>query len=199
MTPPASPRRTRPKNATQRPGLILLEGQKKRRTKAQIAEDLQHAKDVQAVQAATAQRGISHIAGIEADMQAQQSTQASGRGKLPIKPRPRPVKSKKAEVVATNELTLESPIVPATQVKAKGTGKYGTMGRDADGVDAGDGEVIGNEVEKSKKTKKLKKANLISREVISAATKHIINQGKAPDSDKKGNLYPSVISLLSPS
>ncbi|KAG1793707.1 uncharacterized protein HD556DRAFT_1476976 [Suillus plorans] len=181
MTPPASPRRTRPKNATQRPGLILLEGQKKRRTKAQIAEDLQHAKDVQAVQAATAQRGISHIAGIEADMQAQQSTQASGRGKLPVKPRPRPVKSKKAEVVATNELTLESPIVPATQVKAKGTGKYGTMGRDADGVDAGDGEVIGNEVEKSKKTKKLKKANLISREVISAATKHIINQGKAPD------------------
>ncbi|KAG1837667.1 hypothetical protein F4604DRAFT_1999623 [Suillus subluteus] len=194
MAPPISPRRTCPKNATQHPGLVLLEGQRKRHTKAQIAEDKRHAEEACVVQAATLQRGISHIAGIDTDMQVEQATQASGRP--PVKPRPRPVKSKKAEVAAT-ELTLESPLVPPAQVKAKGAGKYGIMGKGTNSRGAGDSEVIGNEGAKTKSSmKKLKKANPLLRDVISAATRRIIDQGKAPDSDKKGNVNLSVISLL---
>ncbi|KAG2361346.1 hypothetical protein BDR07DRAFT_1377315 [Suillus spraguei] len=150
------------------PGLVVLEGQKKRHTKSQIAEDEQWAKEVQAVHTATLQCGINHIASIEAGMQAEQATQESGKGKLPVRSRPRPVKGKKGKVATTSELTsTESPVMPLVPAKVKSTGKHGTMGKDNDGVGAGDSEVIGQ----VKKARKSKKANTMSCNVISAATR----------------------------
>ncbi|KAG1719819.1 uncharacterized protein EDB91DRAFT_1018657, partial [Suillus paluster] len=52
---------TRAKNASQHPGQVVLEGQRKRRTQAQIEEDKRHAREGQAVQEAAVRHGISRI------------------------------------------------------------------------------------------------------------------------------------------
>ncbi|KAG1870862.1 hypothetical protein F4604DRAFT_1926419 [Suillus subluteus] len=196
MVPPASPRRTCPKNATQHPGLVLLEGQKKRRTKAQIAQDKERALEAQAIKEAAVQHGVNQLAGIEASMEVQQATEAANRAK-PVKPRARPVKKKEnvkeSMQGATSELTSENHPVQAIVQDASGHHTANSMG-----VGADNGKAIGNEEfeNEGRKTKKKKKANpTISREAVSAATRQI-HQVRAPDSDKKGNVNPSVICLL---
>jgi hypothetical protein len=81
---------------------VLLEGQKKRRTKAQVAEDKSRALEAQAAKEAALQRGIDRIAGIEAAMQVEQVAEATSRAK-PVKPRARPVKKKEKRQDETNE------------------------------------------------------------------------------------------------
>lgn len=191
MAPPVSPRRTRPANATRHPGLVVLEGQRKRRTKAQVAEDKGRALEAQATKEAALQRGIDRIAGIEAAMQVEQVAQVTGRVK-PVKPRARPVKKKESQQDETNELTLDHPSIPPAQVKVQGAGGQHPV----DSVGGGNGkEEAGNEGVKTKKKKKVKPT--VSREAISAATRQIIGGDLVQaDSDKKGNLNPSVIHLL---
>ncbi|KAG1856021.1 hypothetical protein DFJ58DRAFT_727275 [Suillus subalutaceus] len=192
MAPPVSPRRTRPANATRHPGLVLLEGQKKRCTKAQVAEDKGRALEAQAAKEAALQRGVDRIAGIEAAMQVEQVAEATSRAK-PVKPRTRPVKKKEKQQDETNELALEHPSIPPAQAKVQGAGSQHPV----DSVGGGNGKVVENEAAGNEevKMKKKKKVNpTVSREAISAATRQIIDgdlvQGKA-DSDKKGNLNPS--------
>ncbi|KAG1748367.1 uncharacterized protein EDB91DRAFT_1245077 [Suillus paluster] len=184
MAPPTSPHHTHPKNATQHPGLVLLEGQKKRRTKAQIAQDKEHALEAQAIKEATVQCGVNWLAGIEAAMEVQQATEAANRAK-PVKPWARPVKKKESVKEsmqgATSELTSENHPVQAVVQDAGGHRTANSMG-----VGAGNGKAIGNKAigneavgneefeNEGRKTKKKKKANpTISREAISAATRQI--------------------------
>ncbi|KAG2124119.1 hypothetical protein BD769DRAFT_1388924 [Suillus cothurnatus] len=168
MAPPVSPRHTRPANATRHPGLVVLEGQRKRRTKAQVAEDKGRALEAQATKEAALQRGIDRIAGIKAAMQVEQVAQVTGRVK-PVKPRARPVKKKESQQDETNELTLDHPSIPPAQVKVQGAGGQHPV----DSVGGGNGkEEAGNEGVKTKKKKKVKPT--VSREAISAATRQII-------------------------
>jgi hypothetical protein len=175
---------------------VLLEGQKKRRTKAQVAEDKSRALEAQAANEAALQRGIDRIAGIEAAMQVGQVAEVANRAK-PVKPRARPVKKKEKRQDETDELTLEHPSIPPAQAKVQGAGGQHPV----DSVGGGNGKVVENEEagnEGVKTKKKKKKVNpTVSREAINAATRQIIDgdRGKA-DSDKKGNLNPSVIHLL---
>ncbi|KAG2090358.1 uncharacterized protein F5147DRAFT_780314 [Suillus discolor] len=184
MAPPISPRRTRVKNATQRPGLVLLEGKKKRRTQAQIKEDKQHAEEAQAAQEAALQRGIDRIAGIEAAMEVEQGTQSAAKAK-PVKPRARPVKKKLDGAVAANELTSSSlPVAPAPANKGQGGMKSQGIG----GIGEGSSGAVGNEI--TKPTKKTKK------KLHEAATRQILDgdqriEVEVPDTDKKGNHVPN--------
>ncbi|KAG1734915.1 uncharacterized protein EDB91DRAFT_1250741 [Suillus paluster] len=141
MAPPVSPRRTRTKNPTQRPGLVLLEGQKKRCTKAQIAQDKQDTLEAQAIKEAALQRGIDRIARIEAAMEVEQATQATERPK-PVKLRAKPVKTKASAQGATSHHTKDNEVGGV-------------------GVGAGSDKVIGNEevVNEAVKIKKKKKVN----------------------------------------
>ncbi|KAG0694953.1 hypothetical protein DFH29DRAFT_880366 [Suillus ampliporus] len=169
MAPPISPRRTRTKNATQRPGLVVLKGQNKRRTKAQIAQDKQDTLEAQAIKEATLQCGIDRIARIEAAMEVEQATQATKRAK-PVKLRAKPVKIKASAQGATSELTSENPLVPPAQVKVRDAGHH-TKDNEVGsvGVGAGSDKVIGNEeiVNEAVKVKKKKKVNpTISRDAI---------------------------------
>ncbi|KAG1847895.1 hypothetical protein F4604DRAFT_1687915 [Suillus subluteus] len=166
MAPPTSPCRTRPKNATQHPGLVLLEGQKKRCTKAQIAQDKECALEAQAIKEAAVQRGVNRLAGINASMEVQQATEAANRAK-PVKPRARPVKKKESVKEsmqgATSELTSENHPVQAV---VQDTGGHCTA--NSMGVGADNGKAIGNEEfeNEGRKMKTKKKANpTILREV----------------------------------
>ncbi|KAG1818095.1 uncharacterized protein BJ212DRAFT_1479921 [Suillus subaureus] len=118
MAPPLSPRCTHVKNATQHPGLVLLE--------AQIKEDKQHAKDAQDTQEADLQCGIDHIASIEAVMELEQGIQVTEKVK-PVKPHARPVKKKTDRVGAASELTSGSLPVPPALAQSQG----GMKGQDA--------------------------------------------------------------------
>ncbi|KAG1745456.1 uncharacterized protein EDB91DRAFT_1080365 [Suillus paluster] len=196
MAPPASPRHTRPKNATQHPGLVLLEGQKKQCTKAQITQDKECALEAQAIKEAAVQCGVNWLAGIEAAMEVQQATEAANRAK-PVKPWARPVKKKESVKESmqgvTSELTSENHPVQAVVQDAGGHRTANSTG-----VGAGNGKAIVNKEfeNEGRKMKKKKKANpTISHEVVSAATRQI-QQVRVPDSDKKGNVNPSVICLL---
>jgi hypothetical protein len=178
MAPPPSPRRTRVKNATQRPGLVLLEGKQKRRTQAQIKEDKQRTNEAQAAQEADLQRGLDRIASIEAAMEVEQGIQATAKAK-PVKPRARPVKKK---VGAASELTSGSLPVPPAPAKTQG----GMKGQDAGDVGERNVEAVGNEVAKPpKKTKKV-------HEPIGATILGGDQRVKGTGTDKKGNHIPSV-------
>ncbi|KAG1882421.1 hypothetical protein F4604DRAFT_1921599 [Suillus subluteus] len=129
-------------------------------------------------------------------MEVQQATEAANRAK-PVKPRARPVKKKESVKEsmqgATSELTSENHPVQAIVQDAGGYRTANSMG-----VGADNGKAIGNEEfeNEGRKTKKKKKANpTISHEAVSAATRQI-HQVRTPDSDKKGNVNPSVICLL---
>ncbi|KAG0698497.1 hypothetical protein DFH29DRAFT_1002806 [Suillus ampliporus] len=125
MATPISPRHTRTKNATQHPGQVLLEGQRKRRTNAQIEEDKRRAREKQAVQDAVAQQGISRIASIEAAMEVEQAVQAMKV--KPVKPKPKPVKKKQSAKGAASNLTSESSHEPPAKSIVEG-GDNHTMG-----------------------------------------------------------------------
>ncbi|KAG1765449.1 hypothetical protein EDD22DRAFT_951117 [Suillus occidentalis] len=135
--------------------------------KAQVTEDKSRALEAQAAKEAALQHGINQIAGIR-------GCYADG---------------------------AEHPSIPPAQAKVQGAGGQHPV----DSVGGGNGKVVkneeaGNKRVKMKKKKKKKKVNpTVSREAINAATRQIIDgdlvRGKA-DSDKKGNLNPSVIHLL---
>jgi hypothetical protein len=172
---------------------VLLEGQKKRCTKAQATEDKSCALEAQAAKEAALQHEIDRIAGIEAAMQVEQVAEATSRAK-PVKPRARLVKKKEKQQDETNELTLEHPSIPPAQAKAQGTGGQHLV----DSVGGGNNKVVENEEAGNEEVKmmKKKKVNTVSREAISAAARQInLVRGKA-DNDKKGNLNPSAIHLL---
>jgi hypothetical protein len=122
MPPPTSPHHTCPKNATQCPGLVPLKGQKKRYTKAQIAQDKEHTLEAQTIKEVALQHGINRITGIEATMEIEQATQGTTRVK-PIKPQARPVKKKESMQGTTSELTSETHPV---QARVQDTGGYCT-------------------------------------------------------------------------
>ncbi|KAG1734388.1 uncharacterized protein EDB91DRAFT_1084050 [Suillus paluster] len=130
MAPPISPHCTRTKNPTQHPGLVLLEGQKKRHTKAQIAQDKQDALEAQAIKEAA----LQHAA-----MEVEQATQATKRPK-PVKLWAKPVKTKASVQGATSHHTKDNEVGGV-------------------GVGAGSDKVIGNEevVNEAVKIKKKKK------------------------------------------
>ena len=77
---------TRPKNATQRPGLILLEGTQKRCSLEQKQADDKHAEQEHLAQEAARERGIKHIANLM-DQSAQHEEHAHTH---PSQPRPWP-------------------------------------------------------------------------------------------------------------
>ncbi|KAG1721167.1 uncharacterized protein EDB91DRAFT_1256633 [Suillus paluster] len=180
MATPISPRRTCAKNVSQHPGQVVLEGQRKRRTQAQIKEDKHHAREGQAVQEAAA-------------------TQATGKTK-PVKPHPKVVKKKPT---AKGAATSESFQVPPVQAMVQGADDRTMLRRRcADGADignCGNGDVIGN-LDAAKPKKNLKKVNNMLREAINAAKRQIVDgdlhKGKAQAaSDKKGNPIVSVLML----
>ncbi|KAG1886993.1 hypothetical protein F4604DRAFT_1675058 [Suillus subluteus] len=98
--------------------------------KAQIKEDKQRAQEAQVAQEATQQSGINRIAGIEAAMEVEQATQATGKVK-PVRPCARPVKKKTDGKGASSDLTSESLPVPATQAKGQGAGNSEAVGSKA--------------------------------------------------------------------
>ncbi|KAG1864366.1 hypothetical protein F4604DRAFT_1928806 [Suillus subluteus] len=80
-----TPRRTRPSNATTRPGQIVLDAQAKRRTKAQKNADnlaLKEAKEAQI------QKGLEHMAGLQNEME-QAQEELLTKKVVPVRPKPR--------------------------------------------------------------------------------------------------------------
>ncbi|KAG2336785.1 hypothetical protein BDR05DRAFT_1005570 [Suillus weaverae] len=142
MAPPLSPCHTHVKNATQHPGLVLLEGKQKWHIKAQIEEDKQHAKDVHIAQEANLQHGIDCITSIEAAMEVEQGIQVTAKAK-PVKPCARLVKKKTDRVGAASELTSRSPPVPPAPAQSQG----GIKGQDTGDLCEGDVEAVRNEAQ----------------------------------------------------
>lgn len=103
---------TRPKNATQRPGLILLEGTQKRRTSEQKQADDEHAEQERLAQEAARERGIKRIANLM-DQSAQREEHVRTH---PPQPRPRPrIFHKASSMVGQASREAEDDQTQATQ------------------------------------------------------------------------------------
>ncbi|KAG2062202.1 hypothetical protein BDR06DRAFT_1027445 [Suillus hirtellus] len=120
---------TRPKNATQHPGCILIESQGKRCTAAQKAADDQREKEAKEASNQAVQESYQHIATMQAQMQADQDNACVDAPK-PKHPRAHPV-GKAAKTLKTSDSTMDggqagAEIVAADKpVVAKGKGQKG--------------------------------------------------------------------------
>jgi hypothetical protein len=199
---------TRPKNATQRPGEIVKQTTRKRRTAKEIAADNQRTREAQEAQQLAAQNGINRVAEVETSMEIEQAGAIAKV--IPVKPRPRPVKQKPR--VAEDAPSKNRSMLGQTSLEAKGNH---TLKSGADDIGAdGDCELEESEV----KPKRKKKENLLLREAVSAARlkkqkEHLdrpddlikVDQpgrafdGKAHGLDKKGKNVESVILSHTPS
>lgn len=151
---------TRPKNATQRPGEIVKQATRKRRTAKEIAADNQRTREVQEAQQLAAQNGINRVAEVEASMEIEQAGAIAKA--IPIKPRPRPVKQRPC--VTEDAPSKNRSMLGQTSLQSKGDHTLKSSADDM-GTD-GDCEL---EVESEVKPKRKKKENLLLREAVSAA------------------------------
>ncbi|KAG2126882.1 uncharacterized protein EDB93DRAFT_1109516 [Suillus bovinus] len=109
MSQPASQRMgTRPKNATQHPGRIVLEaeGHAKRCTKAQMMADRQRELEANQASEQATQKGHQHIATLQEQMAMDQAAARVDAPK-PKRPRARPI-AKAAKPSATSEQSMAS-------------------------------------------------------------------------------------------
>jgi hypothetical protein len=104
---------TRPKNATQHPGHIVLEaeGRAKRRTKAQMIADRQRELEANQASEQAIQQGHQRIATLQEQMATDQAA-ARVDALKPKRPRARPI-AKAAKPSATSELSMASADVGA--------------------------------------------------------------------------------------
>ncbi|KAG2112035.1 uncharacterized protein F5147DRAFT_792726, partial [Suillus discolor] len=91
------PRRTRPSNATARPGQIVLNAQVKRRTKAQKNADDLAAKEAKELKEAQVEEGLKRLAGMQNEMEKAQEELLTMKV-IPIQPKPRARKAMKPAV-----------------------------------------------------------------------------------------------------
>ena len=195
-----SPRRTQAKNVFQHPGLPdIPEG--KRRTKAQINEDTQCAKEAQEAQEAAVKKGISRIAAVEAEMEAEQASQGANKAKG-VKPHPKAVKPRPKAVKKLQSESAGDTTRKTTSCKVSGA-KSRTGGDDMldDGADDPMDVDTSLAAEPEVKPKKGKKTapNTLLQEAITA-TRQKINQpdlisSQAHRNDKNGKPIASVIFL----
>lgn len=98
------PRRTRPSNATTRPGQIVLNAQVKRRTKAQkLADDLALEEEKE-FKEAKVEKGLKRLAGMQNEMEKEQEEILTKKA-VPIRPKPRARKATKPAVKTSDDHT----------------------------------------------------------------------------------------------
>ncbi|KAG2116423.1 uncharacterized protein F5147DRAFT_568182 [Suillus discolor] len=169
---------TRPKNATQHPGRILINNRGKKRTTAEKATDDQRQREAKEASEKAVQESYQCIATLQAHMQADQDA-AHVDAPKPKRPHARPV-GKAAKDLKTSDSTMDdgqagAKIVADKPVVTKGRGREGGAKRLA--ADAGI-EHPASEDEEPVQTKKKKK--LAVREAIHA----VLNAGIVIDSTK---------------
>ncbi|KAG2100481.1 uncharacterized protein F5147DRAFT_655590, partial [Suillus discolor] len=154
---------TRPKNATQRPGEIVKQATRKRRTAKEIAVDNQQAREAQEAQQLAAKNGIKRVAEVEALVEIEQAGVIAKV--MPVKPRPRPVIQKPC---VTKDTPSKSRDVLGTEtsLQAKGDHTLKGVADDNTGTD-GDCE-LKLPVESETKPKRKKKENLLLCKAVSA-------------------------------
>jgi hypothetical protein len=129
MSQPASQRiGTRPKNATQHPGHIVLEaeGRAKRRSKAQMIADRQRELEEKEASEQAIQQGHQRIATLQEQMATDQAAARVDAPK-PKRPRARPIK-KGAKPSATSELSMANGEAGAEVAADKVVGAKGKRG-----------------------------------------------------------------------
>ncbi|KAG1848128.1 hypothetical protein F4604DRAFT_1687851 [Suillus subluteus] len=129
MSQPASQHiRTRPKNATQHPGRIVLEaeGRAKRRSKAQMIADRQRELEEKEASEQAIQQGHQHIATLQEQMATDQAA-AHINAPKPKHPHARPIK-KGAKPSATSELSMANGEAGAEVAADKVIGAKGKHG-----------------------------------------------------------------------
>jgi hypothetical protein len=99
---------TRPKNATQRPGEILLQNKQKRRTAREVKEDKERMEQERQENEAAAQRNTERIASIEDKMALKELKTLMDAPK----PRPRacPIQKKTKPTIEDDDEIAEGPI-----------------------------------------------------------------------------------------
>ncbi|KAG2106173.1 uncharacterized protein F5147DRAFT_653929 [Suillus discolor] len=98
------PRRTRPSNATARPGQIVLNAQVKRHTKAQKNADDLAAKEAKELKEAQVEEGLKRLAGMQNEMEKAQEELLTMKA-IPIRPKPRAHKAMKPAVRTSDNHT----------------------------------------------------------------------------------------------
>lgn len=91
-------RRTRPSNASTRPGKVVLEAQVKRHSKAQKAADDLALKEAKEAKEALFKKGLERLAHIETEMEKKQGEVLTKKA-TPVRPKPRARKVMKTAVV----------------------------------------------------------------------------------------------------
>ena len=81
------PRRTRPSNATKRPGQIVLDAQTQRRSKAQKERDDLASKEAKEAKDTAVQNGLERMAGMQIEMEAVQAAALTQKA-TPVCPKP---------------------------------------------------------------------------------------------------------------
>lgn len=99
---------TRPKNATQRPGEILLQNKQKRRTAREVKEDKERMEQERQENEATAQRNTERIASIEDKMALKELRTLMDAPKP--RPRARPIQKKAKPTIEDDDKIVEGPI-----------------------------------------------------------------------------------------
>jgi hypothetical protein len=184
---------TRPKNATQHLGRIVIESQGKRCTAVQKAADDQCEKEAKEASHKAVQESYQHIATMQAQMQADQENACVDAPK-PKPPRARPV-GKAAKTLKTPDLTMDgrqagAEIVATDKpVVAKGKGQKGRARQLAAGANvehpATDEDLEEEPV--AAKPQRKKATKLLVRDAIEALNAGVIIDGstKARDANVK--------------
>ncbi|KAG2093744.1 uncharacterized protein F5147DRAFT_779262 [Suillus discolor] len=170
---------TRPKNATQHPGRILINSRGKKRTTAEKAADDQREREAKEASEKAVQESYQRIATLQAQMQADQDAMRVDAPK-PKRPRARPV-GKAAKDLKTSDSTMDdrqagAKIVADKPLVTKGRGRVGGAKRlaaDASVENPASEDEDGDPVQTKKK-------KLAVREAIQA----VLNAGIVIDSTK---------------
>jgi hypothetical protein len=171
---------TRPKNATQHPGRILINSRGKKRTTAEKAADDQREREAKEASEKAVQESYQRIATLQAQMQADQDAMRVDAPK-PKRPRARPV-GKAAKNLKTSDSTMDdrqagAKIVADKPLVTKGRGRVGGAKRLAADASV---ENPASEDEDGEPVQTKKKKKLAVREAIQA----VLNAGIVIDSTK---------------
>jgi hypothetical protein len=184
---------TRPKNATQHPGHIVIESQGKRRTAVQKATDDQREREAKEASHKAVQESYQHIATMQAQMQADQENACVDAPK-PKPPRAHPV-GKAAKTSKTPNSTMDGRqagveiVATDKPVVAKGKGQKGRARQLAAGANvehpATDEDLEEEPV--AAKPQRKKATKLLVRDAIEALNAGVVIDGstKACDANVK--------------
>src|SRR6267154_3260636 len=166
------PRRTRPSNATKRPGQIVLDAQTQRCSKAQKEHDDLASKEAKEAKDMAVQNGLERMAGMQIEMEAVQAAALTQKA-TPVHPKPRARMVKKAIKADSDPLEMvdnRAVNVLEEVLDVNVTNSHQETGPD-DGTEVVRAKKVGKKV--GKKTGKMLTKDAIDKEQkkMSASTK----------------------------